>query len=279
VRNLNQRLEQLRSDGKTDEARREELRSAALEYDAQGAAVEELDRALAAFTTDPSVTVKRLEPQAEQAERERNLVREQLRDEEAGVRQISSSAPYSMLSEADERLASIAAELREEEVRTEAVKLLRETIEACRSEAIASIPEQVAETAASILRNIAGTRFQTIRLSSGLLPVGVSPTSVNTAVPLSDLSGGEKEQVDFSVRLALGKQLAGSERQLLVLDDSMTKTDPVRFEHILQMLQESTDQLQILILTCNPERYKSLAGAKLHDLERAAKLCKAKAAA
>jgi DNA repair exonuclease SbcCD ATPase subunit len=279
VRNLNQRLEQLRSDGKTDEVRREELRSAALEYDAQGAALEELDRALAAFTTDPSVTVKRLEPHAEQAERECDLVREQLRDEEAGVRQISSSAPYSMLSEADERSASIAAELREEEVRTEAVKLLRETIEACRSEAIASIPEQVAETAASILHNIAGTGFQTIRLSSGLLPVGVSPTSVNTAVPLSDLSGGEKEQVDFSVRLALGKQLARSERQLLVLDDSMTKTDPVRFGHILQVLQESTDQLQILILTCNPERYKSLAAAKLHDLERAARLYKAKAAA
>lgn len=279
LRNLNQRLEQLRSDGKTDEVRQEELRAAALEYDAQGAAVEELDTALAAFTADPSVTVKRLEPQAEQAERERDSVREQLRDEEADVRQISSSAPYSMFSEADERLASITGELRDEEVRTEAVKLLRETIEACRSEAIASIPDQVAETAASILHNIAGTGFQTIRLSSGLLPIGVSPTSVNTAVPLSDLSGGEKEQVDFSVRLALAKQLARSERQLLVLDDSMTKTDPIRFEHILGMLQESTGQLQILILTCNPERYKSLATAKLHDLERAAKLYKPKAAA
>jgi uncharacterized protein YhaN len=176
-------------------------------------------------------------------------------------------------------LASIAGELRDEEVRTEAVKLLRETIEGCRLEATASIPDQVAGTAASILHNIAGTGFQTIRLSSGLLPFGVSPTSVNTAVGLADLSGGEKEQVDFSVRLALAKQLARSERQLLVLDDSMTKTDPVRFEHILRMLQESTDQLQILILTCNPERYKSLAAAKLHDLERAAKLYKDKAAA
>src|SRR5262249_34354473 len=151
---------------------------------------------------------------------------EQLRDEEAGVRQLSSSAPHSIMSEADERLESIACELREEEVRTEAVKLLRETIEACRSEAIASIPEQVAESAASLLQRIAGTGFQTVRLSSGLLPVGVSPTAVSTPVALSDLSGGEKEQVDFSVRLALAKQLARSERQLLVLDDSMTKTDP-----------------------------------------------------
>jgi DNA repair exonuclease SbcCD ATPase subunit len=278
LRNLNQRLEQLRSDGKTDEVRHEELRGAALEYDAQEAAVQELDKALTVFTTDPSVTVKRLEPQAEQAERERDLLREQLRDEEAGVRQLSSSAPYSICSEADERLASIAGELRDEEVRTEAVKLLRETIEACRSEAIASIPEQVAETAASILQRIAGTGFQTVRLSSGLLPVGVSPISVSTDVALSDLSGGEKEQVDFSVRLALAKHLARSERQLLVLDDSMGKTDPVRFEHILRLLEESTDHLQILILTCNPDRYKALTAAKLHDLERA-KLYRGKVAA
>jgi len=276
--NLNQRLEQLRSDGKTDEVRQEELRGAALEYDAQEGAMQELDKALAVFTTDPSVTVKRLEPQADQAERARDLLREQLRDEEAGVRQLSSSAPYSILSEADERLASIAGELRDEEVRTEAVKLLRETIEACRLDAIALIPEQVAETAASILQRIGGTGFQTIRLSSGLLPVGVSPTSLNTAVALSDLSGGEKEQVDFSVRLALAKQLARSERQLLVLDDSMSKTDPVRFEHILRLLEESTDQLQILILTCNPDRYKALTAASLHDLERA-KLYRGKAAA
>jgi DNA repair exonuclease SbcCD ATPase subunit len=279
LRNLNQRLEQLRSDGKTDEARHEELRSSALEYDGQESAVQELDKALAVFTTDPSVTVKRLEPQAEQAERERDLLREQVRDEEAGVRQLSSSAPYSILSEAEEKLASIEGELRDEEMRMEAVKLLRETIESCRSDAIASIPQQVAENAASILQRIAGTGFQTVRLSSGLLPVGVSPASMDTAVALSDLSGGEKEQVDFAVRLALAKQLARSERQLLVLDDSMGKTDPARFERILRLLEESTDQLQVLILTCNPERYKSLGAAKLHDLKLAAEVYKAKAAA
>src|SRR5439155_1711037 len=104
--NLNQRLEQLRSDGKTDDARHEELRSSALEYDAQESAVQELDKALAVFTTDPAVTVKRLEPQAEQAERKRDLLREQARDDEAGVRQLSSSAPYSILSEAEEKLAT-----------------------------------------------------------------------------------------------------------------------------------------------------------------------------
>jgi hypothetical protein len=43
-------------------------------------------------------------------------------------------------------------------------------------------------------------------------------------------------------------------------------------------LEESTDQLQILILTCNPDRYKALKAASLHDLEHA-KLYRGKAAA
>ena len=58
----------------------------------------------------------------------------------------------------------------------------------------------------------------------------------------------------------------------------MSKTDPLRFEHILGLLEESTDQLQILILTCNPDRYKALTAARLHDLERA-KVYRGKAAA
>lgn len=276
---VNRRLGILRADGKSDEMRQEDLKSAALEYDAQRAAVEELDQAIAAFTTDPSITVKRLEPQTEHAEVERDSVREQLRNEEASVRHISSSAPYSALGEADERLATITAECCEEELRTDAVKLLYDTIEACRLEAFASIPDQVAQTAASILHDIAGNAFQALRLSNGLLPVSVSPTCVSTVVPLSDLSGGEKEQVDFSVRLALAKQLARSERQLLVLDDSLTRTDPVRFERILRILNESTDQLQIMILTCNPERYRSLPNVELHDLERTVKTYKVQTAA
>ena len=79
----------------------------------------------------------------------------------------------------------------------------------------------------------------------------------------------EKEQIAFAVRLALARELARSERQLLVLDDSLTTTDPARFERILDILKESADRLQILILTCDPRRYEALSKARRHDLDRA----------
>ena len=66
------------------------------------------------------------------------------------MRQLSSSAPYSVLAEAAEKLEATRLELNNEEVRTEALKVLHDTVEQSRSEAFAYIPEEVGETATSI---------------------------------------------------------------------------------------------------------------------------------
>ena len=190
-----------------------------------------------------------------------------MRDEEAAVREASLSAPYSALAEASEEEEALKVALANEEIRTEALKLLRETVRQSRSDAIEAIPEHVATTAMSILQRIAGAEFPTVCLSEDLAISGVSPRSVTGVVPVADLSGGEKEQIAFAVRLALAKQLASSERQLLVLDDSLAATDAVRFGRILQILAESANQLQILVLTCHPDRYAALAGANFHNFE------------
>ena len=269
IQEWNRRLENLRADGKSDIQRYQELERATLEWDGQKLALEKLLSAIAPYPSNLTAAVQTLEAQAARATKERDLARDQVRDEEARVRYLSAAAPYSALGEAEERLEAISVELRGQELRADAARLLHDTVDACRSEAVASIPERVAETAASILLRIAGPSFQTVSLSQGLTPSAVSPISVGSAVPLADLSGGEKEQVAFAVRLALARELARSERQLLVLDDSLTTTDPARFERILDILRESADQLQIVILTCDPRRYEALAEATRHDLGRA----------
>jgi energy-coupling factor transporter ATP-binding protein EcfA2 len=271
VEDSNRQLEALNSDGKSTELRYQERDQAALDYDAQKAAIQKLDQELALYITSPVKIVAALEPQVTEATQARDLARDRLRDEEARVRQLSSEAPYGALTEADEKLQVILGKLHDEELRTEAVALLRSTIEESRLEAISSIPDRVAETATSILHRIAGTGFRTICLSENLAPTGVSPTSAAGVVSLAELSGGEKEQIAFAVRLALAKELARSERQLLVLDDSLSATDPIRFRRILEILQESAEELQILILTCDSLRYEALSDLKLHDLEGAAK--------
>jgi hypothetical protein len=261
------RLTLLKVDGKSEEERRKELNSTALDWDAQRAGIEKLDKALAAYAENPVERVLALENKSKTATQERDAARDRLLAEEAAVREASSFALYSALAEAGEKEEALKFSLASEEVRTEALKLLHETVRQSRSEAIAAIPEHVAGTAMSILHRIVGVQFPTVRLSEDLAISGVSPRSVAGIVPVADLSGGEKEQVAFAVRLALANQLASSERQLLVLDDSLAATDSVRFGRILEILAEAADQLQILVLTCHPERYAALAGASFHNFE------------
>ncbi|MBU4179439.1 MAG: hypothetical protein KJ625_05790, partial [Actinobacteria bacterium] len=100
-------------------------------------------------------------------------------------------------------------------------------------------------------------------------------TSIATGVPsvgevdVNELSGGEQEQVYFAVRLALARLLAREERQLFVMDDVLAVTDDTRFNRILGIIDESLDRLQFLILTCHPERYRAIEGARFIDLEEA----------
>jgi uncharacterized protein YhaN len=67
----------------------------------------------------------------------------------------------------------------------------------------------------------------------------------------------------------LGQVLAKDERQLVVLDDVLNATDTGRLARVLTLLQDSADRLQIVILTCHPERYRGLEEAKFFELQPA----------
>lgn len=88
-------------------------------------------------------------------------------------------------------------------------------------------------------------------------PARFSPGEVDSELELGCLSGGEIEQVHFAVRLALGLRLAALEDQLLVMDDALMATDRWRLEAAVEELK-SHRELQVLILTCHPERYAPL---------------------
>ena len=73
---------------------------------------------------------------------------------------------------------------------------------------------------------------------------------------------------DDLARLALGRVLAKDERQLVVLDDVLNATDTGRLARVLTLLEESADHLQIVILTCHPERYRALEQAQFFELQQ-----------
>lgn len=80
----------------------------------------------------------------------------------------------------------------------------------------------------------------------------------NEAHAFDQLSQGAKEQLLLCLRLAVAQELATDEPQVLILDDVLVNTDPIRQDRILDVLGAQTDRLQILILTCHPDRYRGV---------------------
>lgn len=88
-----------------------------------------------------------------------------------------------------------------------------------------------------------------------------------TVLGIDQLSIGAKEQLSFLSRLAIAR-IASSEGPIpLILDDDLVSTDNRRLKAIGKIL-EDLKEIQVLIFTCHPERFKDFPNAKSIDLEK-----------
>jgi len=261
------RLAELTGDGKQDAERQSDLKRIALSWEASRASLEEIEGKLAEFGDDPSGAVARLEKQLQSADEANTKALEQEKSEEGRLTQLSAEGPYTALARAEEDVARLERAIAEEDLRLAAIRLLRDTVQQCRNAALAAVAGPVELAATRTLQRIAGTRLGPVRLSDSFVPAEVTPGVSATPVPIDSMSGGEREQIYLGTRLALADVLARGERQLVVLDDVLVATDAGRLARVMAILEEAAIRLQVLILTCHPERYLGLTGATLFDLE------------
>jgi uncharacterized protein YhaN len=233
-------LGQLTSDGRDDAGRQVEYEALLLQFDVAKAKVAQAEQQLKMFS---------------------------LNREEALLEQLAGEAPYSALADAEEELAQLQSELARERLNADAIKLLHDTLSDVQREAVQAVIEPVKRRAQQTLQRIAGSKFAAISFGDELLPTGVQPQSIEqTTVSLEHLSGGEREQVYFAVRLALADIAFRDRRELLVLDDVFVHTDMTRVARIVSILEEAAERFQIVLLTCHPERYRGVPAARFFDL-------------
>ncbi|MCI0587997.1 MAG: hypothetical protein L0323_14285 [Planctomycetes bacterium] len=264
---LTARIADLETDGKTDAERGSALAEAAREWDAAKAALSEIQEKLRVLGADPAETVRKLERRRQESEGASRRTLEAEKIAEGKLEVLAAQGPYSELARAEEEVARLEGEISREDLRVGAVRLLRETIASCRRDALASVAKPVEDRATRILHRIGGPRLGRVRLGAEFEPGHVVPETAGEEVAIAEVSGGEKEQIYLATRLALAEVLARGDRQLVVLDDVLTATDTGRLARILSVLEESARELQILILTCHPERYRGLDGTRFTDLE------------
>ena len=264
---LETKLADLTADGKEAAEREAEVKRAALAWEAASAGLEESEKALMEFGADPRDEVGRLERQLQAADEAASKLLAEENREEGRLESLSAHGPYSALAQADEEVARLRRELATEEIRVAAIKLLRETVMQCRADVLATVAAPVEAAATRIMQRIAGGRLGRLQLGDGFEPGHVRPELAEGPVPVESVSGGEREQIYLAARLALAEVLARGERQLVVLDDVLTATDAGRLARVMAVLEEAAQRLQVLVLTCHPERYRGLEGANFIDLE------------
>ena len=260
-------LARLSADGLDDAARSAAQADAAMQSHAARALHERTLDAIERAGLDPTQDLARQEQALvglrRQAEENAGAEKRAEGELDAAIR----DGTYSSLSDVLEQIERTQRELDEAELEAAAIKLLHETVQAERSRLARAVLAPVEAIAADLMRRFAGPRAMDVRLDESFAPAAIATQGGDDGVPLAALSGGEREQVHLAVRLALADVLSRAGPQMVVLDDVLVATDAGRLGRILDVLAEYGRRMQIVILTCHPERYRAMPQATFIDLQ------------
>lgn len=85
-------------------------------------------------------------------------------------------------------------------------------------------------------------------------------------VPYESLSGGAKEQLGILARLAGAALVADEDTVPVVIDDALGFSDPERLDRMGEVFNTVGDSGQVIVLTCQRERYAGIADAEVIEL-------------
>lgn len=184
------------------------------------------------------------------------------------------------LAAAEAELQHIERQLSEKTLDAASHRTLRTLFETCRDAQVQQTTGAIGTRVLDWARQLGLDEYHGMDFEAGYLPSGFRRLDVGESLRLDLESHGTHEQLALLVRLAVGGLLAKGERQLAILDDPLTHADKIkhrRMQDILQLAAAGSagtgpsvaGPLQIVILTCHPERFDYLRGALQIDLEQA----------
>ncbi len=243
---------------------------AALRIAVEEARLRDAETELEALPAEAAQLLAQAEAERETALQKREQALESVNTLRGRILALQGEGLYAQLAAEEEALAAAEEELRAAELRAQANKLLRDMLGVVLKEAEQQILPKLEERTLDVLGRINGF-FGGLELDSGRwTPAQVHPAAApGVKVEPERISGGEQEQLYLALRLALADVLTEDEPHLVVLDDVLLATDAARLERILELIEERRRRMQLLILTCHPERFAGLADCRLIRLGEA----------
>ncbi|MGY6644400.1 MAG: AAA family ATPase [Salinarimonas sp.] len=244
----------------------EELQSALTQAQAAQARQEQEVEALEAATPDEDQLliaqeqVQRFEQALENHRAQlARLATDAARHEEA-IRQLGAEGLEEELASAREEAALTARAEAREQLQTQALQLLQETIaetlKAGRERFLAPVKQHLTPYLATLFPGAE------VALNEDFAPTGIA--RAGTPEGYDQLSHGTREQIAVLVRLALGTMLAEKGRPApIILDDALVFSDDGRIETMFAALTRAARHQQVIILTCRERAFTALGGAML----------------
>jgi hypothetical protein len=166
----------------------------------------------------------------------------------------------------DARTALAAAEREAARLsgRARAAALLRDTLLRHRADARRQYVEPYREQVTRLGRIVFGPDFA-VDVDNELRIV--SRTRAGTTVPFDALSSGAKEQLGIIARLACAAIVQEDHGVPVLVDDALGYSDPERLRRVGAVLSVAASSAQVIVLTCTPERYRSVGSAHVISLD------------
>jgi hypothetical protein len=156
--------------------------------------------------------------------------------------------------------------------RARAAALLRDTLLRHREDSRRQYVEPYREQVTRLGRIVFGADFA-VDVDNELRIV--NRTREGTTVPFDALSSGAKEQLGIIARLACAAIVHEQDGVPVLVDDALGYSDPERLRRVGAVLAVAASSAQVIVLTCTPERYRSVGSAHVISLDGAGGGCRA----
>lgn len=188
--------------------------------------------------------------------RGQELVR--LRTELAG-REGAAEAKREAAAEAERAARALAAV----SARAEAAQLLWEAMNEARAELRGRYSRPLSEAFHVLARTIYGPGVEfdfdeDLQVSRRIYD--------GVALDVASLSGGAREQINLLSRLAVASLVARGGGVPIIIDDSLGFSDPQRSRDMNVVLSQLGERHQIIVLTCDAQRFSRVVGANQVDM-------------
>lgn len=253
---IEKRLKQLEEDGFSSEERENNLNKLSYELEQKTRAWNVYLEEIEEKEKQPLKAFKGLSNKLERLEKDKRVHEISQAKMESELQMLINQSTDTNVIE--ERITQL--QINEKELKNEAnaIKLLFELTSFYRENTIGELSEPISRKVTQDLEKLIGPKYS-LNFNKGMKPESISVHGEDASIDL--LSYGMREQIWCLFRLALGSILSKDESQLVVLDDPLVNTDPVRMHHALEILEENSKNMQIIVVTCDVEKYSSLVNA------------------